>query len=219
MWGAALVGRPEWVGMGQVGWGGSCTPIPTQELTLAWGVSLWGAALVGCPGWGEVRHPWEGSMLHPHPHGGPNPHAGHLRVEHWGDALCRVGAAARPPPGMGGRGAVPSGHPVGWGQDGQRGTGVRGRPTARQPVGLGAGAKPAAPVGAGLWTRVPGSPRSGRGRGTPVCPVSFPQLRQGGFSPRAGSLPGRRSRSTSPLCPGVLAAGGFFPSLPFPDGG
>lgn len=45
-----------------------------------------------------------------------------------------------------------------------------------------------------------GSPQPCRPDGVPALSVSFPQLRQGGFSPRPGSLPGLCSRSMSPLC-------------------
>lgn len=61
-----------------------------------------------------------------------------------------------------------------------------------------------------------GSPQPRRPNGVPALSVSFPQLRQGGFAPRAGSLPGRCSRSMSPLCCAFWQRG-FFPSLPFPD--
>lgn len=50
----------------------------------------------------------------------------------------------------------------------------------------------------------------------PAFPVWFPQLHQGSFSPRPGSLPARLSRSMSPLCCSFWQQG-FFPSLPFPD--
>lgn len=61
-----------------------------------------------------------------------------------------------------------------------------------------------------------GSPQPRRPDGVPALSVSFPQLHQGGFSPRAGSLPGLSSRSMSPLCCAFWQRG-FFPSLPFPD--
>ena len=34
-------------------------------------------------------------MLHPRPHGGPNPHVGGVQVWHRWDALCGVGAVAQ----------------------------------------------------------------------------------------------------------------------------
>lgn len=59
---------------------------------------------------------------------------------------------------------------------------------------------------------MPGTLRCGhhRSRRAPVSSVQFPQLHQGGFSPRAGSLPGRRS--TSPLCRAFRQRGFFHHS-------
>lgn len=63
---------------------------------------------------------------------------------------------------------------------------------------------------------IKGSPPPGHPRMVPAFPVWFPQLHQGGFSPRPGLLPARLSRSMSPLCCSFWQRG-FFPSLPFPD--
>lgn len=116
-----------------------------------------------------------------------------------------------------GQGAVPSGNPWDWDRMGRWAD--RSRAAARHPVGSSPAAEPNSQSrGCRAGATVPGTPHGGhpRGHGAPAVSVAFPQLHQGGFSGRAGSRPGRRSRSPSLLYPVVLAAG-VFPSLPFPD--
>lgn len=150
------------------------------------------------------------------PRGAQSPR-GCVQVQHWWDALC-AGCCALTP-----RGVPPQHLDRVLCHQGTPGTGTgwadRSRAAARHPVGSSPAAEPNSQSrGCRAGATVPGTPHGGhpRGHGAPAVSVAFPQLRQGGFSGRAGSRPGRRSRSPSLLYPVVLAAG-VFPSLPFPD--
>lgn len=168
-------------------------------------------------------HRSEGFIPRPRTHGEPDPRVGYVQVQHMvgchGGLRCILVPSGVPPHHMD-RVLRHRGTP---GQDGAGwagGDGYRGRAAAKASS---RGSLPAAEPnsqcrGCRAGARLPGTPHSGhpRGPGAPGGSVPFPQLCQSGFSARAGSRPGRRSRSPSPLYPAVLAAG-VFPSLPFPD--
>lgn len=239
MWGAALVGHPGWGGVrcSTPGEGPCCTHVPTGDLIPTWEVcrcSNWGG--MPCVGWGGIRF-WgsrsrraAGDALGGQQTPGRGIGMGWQQVlwtggdlgdmqqlplwaaDPWGGSAC--------PPSMGGPGAVPSGHPVGWGQDGQMGTGIRGRPAASQLVGFG----PTAGLNSQYWCLY------GWGRGRLGHPAVAAHVITGHPSSLScshsfikavflGALAVCPAAAPAPpaLCVLVFLAAGFFPSLPFPD--
>lgn len=185
-----------------VGWGGEGSGGPHAGGTLVW----------GCGGWWEVRHPSEGFILHPRPHGERSPHVGCVQVQRGGmpcggDAGLSLLGGFHPDIWTGCCGIR---EPRGLGQDGQMGTGIE----AEQLPGIAWGVFPLRsptrhPVGVGLGRGCLGHPTAATPAvlGLPPSPARSHSSVKAVFLGRAGSRPGRRSRSPFVSC--RFGSGGF----------